>query len=68
MTRIHREDPASLHRLAKFTFRRYQGAKARRELERADQLFQVLDRVNRLGRIAGSAATIPTLPAGLVRK
>lgn len=65
MTRLHREDPNHIHRLAKFTYRRMETARARRELERADQLFAVLDRVNRLGRIAGTKPV--SLPQGLKR-
>lgn len=66
MTRAHRENPTHLHRLAKFTFRRMSTARARREIERADNLFAVLDRVNRLARIAGS--DVPPLPTSLVRR
>lgn len=66
MTRLHREDPKTLHRLAKFTFRRYQTAKARREIDRAEQLFAVLDRVNRLARMAGSQGA--AVPSRLVRR
>lgn len=65
MTRRHREDPRYLDRLAKHTYRRYITARARRELERADQMFAVLDRVNRLARVAGTAHV--SLPASLVR-
>lgn len=65
MTRAHRDDPIHLHRLAKYAFRRHQTARARREVERADALFAVVDRVNRLARLAGSA--IPDLPRALKR-
>lgn len=65
MTRAHRDDPIHLHRLAKFAFRRYNTARARREIERADQYFQVVDRVNRLDRCAG--VTLPNLPSALIR-
>lgn len=66
MTRSHREDPVLLHRLAKFAFRRHQTARARREVERADALFAVVDRVNRLARIAGT--DVPSMPSRLVRR
>jgi hypothetical protein len=63
--RDYHNDPAYMHRLAKRAFRTYAAASARHEIERAERAFAVVDRVNRLCRIAGT--NIPDLPASLRR-